>query len=412
MPPTNSEPVSLKIKYTAIPLKTITYLAWRNLISKKLRTFLTIFGVIIGIGAIFFLLSFGMGIQNLVTKEIVGNSSVKSIDISSANTKIVALNRDAVEKIKDLPHVDKTGVQFLFSGSLKQKGSSVDTIVYGVDQGFMSLNDLTMASGQLDKRDDNRSIMLNETAVKAAGYRSNKDVLGKTISLAIPIKDAKATKKSINGQYTVVGVVKSSSGSEVFVPSFLFENIGVTNYSQMRVLADSTKNISQLRTQIQTLGFETTSPSDTIDQINEIFKFFNVILIGFGAIGMVVAVLGMFNTLTISLLERTREIGLMMALGGRNIDMSRLFVFEAVLLSVVGAVVGIGLAVIGGQAINVFMNNFARHRGVKESFVLFSTPFWLVAVLIGFMVLVGLLVAFFPAKRAHKINPIDALRRE
>jgi len=216
MPPTNSEPVSLKIKYTAIPLKTITYLAWRNLISKKLRTFLTIFGVIIGIGAIFFLLSFGMGIQNLVTKEIVGNSSVKSIDISSANTKIVALNRDAVEKIKNLPHVDKTGVQFLFSGSLKQKGSSVDTIVYGVDQGFMSLNDLTMASGQLDKRDDNRSIMLNETAVKAAGYRSDKDVLGKTISLAIPIKDAKATKKSINGQYTVVGVVKSSSGSEVY----------------------------------------------------------------------------------------------------------------------------------------------------------------------------------------------------
>jgi putative ABC transport system permease protein len=410
--PLTKNSTSSKKRYTAIPLRMIVYIAWRNLVSKKLRTFLTIFGVIIGIGAIFFLLSFGLGVQNLVTKEIVGNSSVKSIDISSANTKVVRLNQEAINKIKGLPHIEKYGLQFSFPGSMKQSGSEVDTIVYGIDKGFLELTDLTLAKGRLLKPDDNRSVILNEAAVKAIGQKSIDNVINKKITLVIPIKDPGAKKATIKDEFTVVGVVKSGAGSEVYLPSFLFADIGVDTYSQMKITADNSKNVPGLRSQIQSQGFETTSPSDTIEQINQIFKFFNVILVGFGAIGMIVAVLGMFNTLTISLLERTREIGLMMALGGRNRDMSKLFVFEAVLLSVAGALIGIGLAVAAGQIVNFFMNNFARHRGVKESFVLFSTPLWLIAGLVGFMVVVGLLVAFFPAKRAHRINPIDALRRE
>lgn len=410
--PLTKNSTSSKKRYTAIPLRMIVYIAWRNLVSKKLRTFLTIFGVIIGIGAIFFLLSFGLGVQNLVTKEIVGNSSVKSIDISSANTKVVRLNQEAINKIKGLPHIEKSGLQFSFPGSMKQSGSEVDTIVYGIDKGFLELTDLTLAKGRLLKPDDNRSVILNEAAVKAIGQKSIDNVVNKKITLVIPIKDPGAKKTAIKDEFTVVGVVKSGAGSEVYLPSFLFADAGVDTYSQMKITADNSKNVPGLRSQIQSQGFETTSPSDTIEQINQIFKFFNVILVGFGAIGMIVAVLGMFNTLTISLLERTREIGLMMALGGRNRDMSKLFVFEAVLLSVAGALIGIGLAVGAGQIVNFFMNNFARHRGVKESFVLFSTPLWLIASLVGFMVVVGLLVAFFPAKRAHRINPIDALRRE
>ena len=399
-------------RFTTIPLRMIVYIAWRNLVSKKLRTFLTIFGVIIGIGAIFFLLSFGLGIQNLVTKEIVGNSSVKSIDISSTNTKVVKLNQEAVDKIKGLPHVERSGLQFSFPGSMRQSGSEVDTIVYGVDKGFLDLSDLTLAAGRNLKPEDNRSVVLNEAAVKAIGQKSNSGVLNKKITLNIPIKDLNAKKGSIKDDFTVVGVIKSGAGSEIYVPSFMFADAGVRNYSQMKIIADNSKSVSNLRTQIQSSGFETASPSDTIEQINQIFKFFNIILVGFGAIGMIVAVLGMFNTLTISLLERTSEIGLMMALGGRNRDMSKLFVFEAVLLSVAGAAIGISMAVVAGQAVNFFMNNFAHRRGVKDSFVLFSTPLWLIAALIGFMVVVGVLVAFFPAKRAHRINPIDALRRE
>src|SRR6185369_16117416 len=140
--------------------------------------------------------------------------------------------------------------------------------------------------------------------------------------------------------------------------------------------------------------------------------FFNIVLAGFGAIGMIVAVLGIFNTLTISLLERTKEIGLMITLGGRNRDMRKLFIFEAVLLSFAGAVIGIICAIIFGQLINLGMNLVSQHRGVTERFQLFANPWWLILGLVTFMLLVGLIVVFIPARRAARINPIDALRRE
>lgn len=390
----------------------IVYLAWRNLVSKKLRTFLTIFGVIIGIGAIFFLLSFGLGVQNLVTKEIVGNSSVKSIDISSSNTKVVKLDRDAIEKFRNLPHVQSSGLQIASPGSMQHKGASIDTIVYGVDQGYFKLTDNTIEAGRLFTDNDAKVIVLNEAALKALGYKNANDALKGKLSITISLKDKVPDKTSIKETFQIIGVVQSGSGSEVYIPTFVFENEGVKNYTQMKIITDDSKFISSLRSQIQSYGFDTTSPSDTIDQINQIFKFFNVILVGFGAIGMIVAVLGMFNTLTISLLERTREIGLMMALGGRNRDMSKLFIFEAVLLSLSGAMIGILLAVILGKIVNFGMNSFAHHRGVHDSFELFAIPIWLILALLGFMVIVGLLVAFFPAKRAKRISPIDALRRE
>ena len=127
---------------------------------------------------------------------------------------------------------------------------------------------------------------------------------------------------------------------------------------------------------------------------------------------MIVAILGMFNTLTISLLERTREIGLMIALGARRKDMRMLFMLEAVILSLIGSIMGIIMAMITGSILNLVVSRLAHGRGVQDSFSLFSNPLWLVVSLIVFMVLVGLGVVILPARRAEKINPIDALRRE
>ena len=102
----------------------------------------------------------------------------------------------------------------------------------------------------------------------------------------------------------------------------------------------------------------------------------------------------------------------MMALGARRSDMRKLFMFEAVLISLAGAIAGIIFAMIGGEAVNAYINSGARGRGVSQSFDLFSTPLWAIGLIIGFTVLVGLLVVYFPARRAEKTNPIDALRRE
>jgi putative ABC transport system permease protein len=399
-------------KHKAISLQLLTYIALRNLLANKLRTFLTIFGIVIGVGAIFFLVSFGLGLQQLVTEQVVGDESIKAIDVTSPNSKIIKLNNDAVNKMNELGSVDRVGRSYSFPGSLSYKGASIDMVTYGVDENYQDLSSLNLSAGRLLKNTDSQQVVVNKTALTSLGINDAKDALGKKIDVAIPISGLGARQDSIEHNFEIIGVVDSGSGGELFIPVGLFDAVGVPYYSQVKVVVSDTNQVEGLRKQIESLGFETASPVDTLDQINQVFKFFTIILGGFGAIGMVVSVLGMFNTLTISLLERTQEIGLMMAMGSRNRDMRRLFIIEAFILSVVGAAAGITLAVIGGKGVNLIMNSFAHGRGVTGDFELFSTPLWLMGALLVFMVIVGMLVVFFPSRRAAHINPLDALRRE
>lgn len=404
---------SFKAKYVSIPFRVEVYIAWRNLITKKLRSFLTILGVIIGIGSIFFLLSLGLGLENLVTEEIVGNSSIKSIDVTSPNSRLIRLDDDNINKIRSISGVDKLGTSYNTAGIVSYNKSEINPIVYGVDTTYLELSDLNIVSGRLLQDDENDGVLVNRPVLEAIGIKDPKEAIDKSLNIKVPLSVAEDTEqKEINESLQIRGVIESGSGGEIFVANSLFAQASVNQYSQIKLLAKNTEDISELREKIHKMSFETASPIDTIDQIKQIFKYFNIILVGFGGIGMIVAVLGMFNTLTISLLERTREIGLMVALGARHKDMRTLFILEAVLLSVIGSVVGITLAVIAGNIVNLLMNHMARSNGVKDSFDLFATPLWLIAALITFMIMVGLLVVLLPARRAQKINPIDALRRE
>ncbi len=399
-------------KYRAIQLRIVMYMSIRNITSKKLRSFLTIFGVIIGIGSIFFLLSFGIGIQDLVTKQVIGDKSLKALEVSSPNSRILQLDDEAINKIRRYPNVDKVGLQYSFPGSVALDGGEVDVVVYGINQDYQATSSFNIKEGRLLENEDNRSVVINTSTLKTIGIKNAKDAINKQVLITIPFQQVKANKSEIVDKFTIVGVIESGSGSEIFTISDIFTSAGVPTYQQVKVIASDTKNISNLRKQIESNGFQTTSLVDTLEEINKIFKFFNVILVSFGSIGMIVAVLGMFNTLTISLLERTKEIGLMVALGGRKSDMRKLFIFEALILSLTGAVIGVILAIIGGTAVNTYLNSGARGRGVTTDFSVFAYPAWAIASIVGFTVCVGLLVVYFPARRAEKINPIDALRRE
>lgn len=394
----------------AIPTKVLAYMAWKNLMHKKMRAFLTIFGVVIGIGAIFFLLSFGIGLQNLVTNEVIGNQSIKSIDVTTTNSKIIKLDQANFDKMKNLPHVVQAGKSYSFAASMTSKGSEVDAIVYGDDQNYTRMNNPSLSAGRLLGPEDTKGVLINAVALKAVGLPESKDAIGKKVSLQIPLGDAQL--KDIKDTFTVVGIVDTQGGNEIVIPGSIFSTAGATTYKQVKIEVDEAGNVATLRKQIESLGFVTNSPLDTIDQINQVFNFFNVVLAGFGGIGMIVAVLGMFNTLTISLLERTKEVGLMITLGARHRDMRKLFIFEAMLLSFIGSVIGIIGAIGIGQIINLGMNAVSQQRGITEYFQLFAAPWWLILGLIGFMMLVGLIVVYIPARHASRINPIDALRRE
>jgi len=399
-------------QFKSIGTSVLMHIAIKNFIDKKFRSFLTVLGVVIGVTAVFFLLSFGLGIQALVTEQVIGDKSLKTIDVSSPNSKIIKLDEAALNTISSYPHVDQIGVQYSFPGIMKFGGGEIDVVAYGVNQQYQNLSSLNLLKGRLLDEKDNRSVLLNLSALKAIGIEDPAAALNQEVKITVPLEKAEATAKEVSDTFTIVGVIESSSGSELFMPSSIFDTAGVPAYNHIKIVIDDLPNVAVSRKHIESNGFQTTSLADTLTEIDDIFKFFNLILIGFGSIGMVVAILGMFNTLTISLLERTREIGLMMALGARRSDMRRLFIFEAGLISFIGAVVGIILAVVAGKIVNLYINIGASGRGVTESFDLFSTPLWAVLLIIIITVLVGFLVVYIPARRAERINPIDALRRE
>jgi ABC-type antimicrobial peptide transport system permease subunit len=385
-------------------------MAWRNITSKKLRSFLTVFGIIIGIGSIAFLVSFGLGLQRLVTRNVIGDKSIKSIEVTTPNSRIIKLNDVAINKIRQFPHIDKAGLAYSFPASIGLQGGGVDSVLYGVDQNYQELTTLNLTKGRLLQVDDNRAILVSTAALKAIGLNPDK-ALKQQMEVAVPLQYVDVKAKELRDNFTIVGIIDSGQNNEIFVSSDLFTVAGVPTYKEMKIIADDTKNIPSLRKQIESSGFQTSSPIDTLAQINQLFKFFNIILAGFGGIGIIVAILGMFNTLTISLLERTKEIGLMITLGGRSRDMRRLFMIEAVVLSIIGAIAGVLLSFVGGRIVNFAINQNAASR-VSERFDVFYMPWWLIGALIAFMMAVGLLVSYFPARRAQKINPIDALRRE
>ena len=400
--------------YCSVPYPVLFYMAWRNIITKKLRSILTVAGVAIGIGSIFFLLSFGFGLKIFITDQLIGNKSIKSIDVSSQNSKIVSLNSQNIEKISNLPKVDKVGLSYSVAGKTKYNKSEINIVAYGMDISFQELSYLSLLSGRFIQKDDTDNVMLiSKSSMEGMGVKKANQIIGQLINVNIPIDATDSNAASeINKQFKVIGVIDSSYGNEIFLPKSVFEKYNNGTYSQLKLSTASVDNIPGLRKQIESMGFITNSPIDTIEQVNQIFSYFNAILIGFGLIGMVIAVLGMLNTLTVSLIERVNEIGLLVSLGGRHKDMKSLFVLEAIILSIIGSVIGITIAIGLESGLNFVINKMIIGRGFSGTIYLFSSPIWLIFSLIIFMIFVGLIVSQIPARRASKINPVDSMRQQ
>lgn len=400
--------------YSTIKSTILISIAYKNIVYKKLRTILTVFGIAIGIGSIYFLLSFGLGLQHLVTNRVIGDQSIRTIEVVPTNSQILKLDDVSVNRIKEISNISDTGSAYYFPGSFKISNSESDGIVYGIDKGYEELTYLNLIEGtKISESKEAKPIIINTSALKSIGVTEEpRQVIGKTVDIVVPLAKSNNPSYTYKETFTVVGVIDSGSGAEIFIPSKIFKEQGIPNLTQLKVGAQDVNSVPTIRTQIESLGFDTKSPVDTLNEINKVFHILNIVLVGFGGIGMIIAILGMFNTLTISLLERTREIGLMIALGGRPIDMRKIFIFEALMLSILGSLIGVMGAIILSWLVNLILNILASQRGVEQSFSVFSNnPFLIIGVII-FMIVVGLSVVILPAIRAQKINPIDALRRE
>jgi len=395
------------------PVKTrvLLRLALRNLSYKKLRTSLTVAGVVIGIGAMVFLLSLGFGMRDLVSKQVIGNSSVKTIDVTSPKSSVLVIDQTALNQIKSIRNVTSVATTYSFVGDMNYQNSNTTLAVFAASKEYLELSKLRLQAGELSMLDGNEAY-INTTAIKAIGFSDPSKAIGQTVRVKSEIENVQGQKKIFDQLLKVKAVVQTSRGSEVMISDELTRPYHPKAYSQLKVVATERSAVPEIRKQIEALGFSTASPLDTISQINEVFRFFNIILVAFGGIGMIIAILGMFNTLTISLLERTGEIALLLSAGARSKDITVLFVFEALALSLIGGVVGITGAGLLGVVIDQIFNQLAISRGVAGQFSFFSMPLSLIFGALIFICAVGLLVVLYPAYRAAHIDPIEVLHHD
>src|SRR3989339_15108 len=169
--------------------------------------------------------------------------------------------------------------------------------------------------------------------------------------------------------------------------------------------------LDKVRRQIEGLGYSTRSVADTVSQITSLFGTVRVVLGILGMVALAVASLGMFNTLTVSLLERTREVGLMKAMGMKSTEVQELFLTESMMMGFFGGVLGIFLGYMAGKVLGLLLSTFAIFKGVGYINISFlPITFVLVIILLSFIV--GMVTGIYPARRATKISALNALRYE
>jgi putative ABC transport system permease protein len=182
-------------------------------------------------------------------------------------------------------------------------------------------------------------------------------------------------------------------------------------YSSVSVRVKNPSQVQPVEDAIKKMGFTTFSILDASRGLRQFFAVLYAFLGIFGSLALMVASIGIVNTLVMAILERRREIGIMKAIGASDSDVKRLFFAEAGAMGILGGVVGVLLGWAIGQVINVGTNVYLKHQSLPPEHF-WAVPWWLVAVAIGFSFVVSLLSGLYPAGRAAKLDPVQALRYE
>lgn len=388
------------------------------------RTLLTVLGMSIGIGAILFLVSLGYGLQKTLLERITTSDSLLTLDISEAKSGIVSLNNDMMKKIEEMPGVEEVSPAFQITTQGHLDELSADLATVGSKPSFFRLGGYKPSSGVLLSDDNQNGIVISSAVAQVFGKNVD-EMLGKEMSFSFFVPRESTTlvegaeKSDSQAQsnfervdsttkYKIVGIIDGEDNIAYLNMSSLLD-LKIDKFAQMKVKTRSNAEMGVIRDKILEYGLLVSSLSDIVDQANQIFRVVQIILMLFGFIALVVSAIGMFNTMTITLLERTEEIGIMKSIGASDMSISVMFFMESAIMGFLGGVAGVIIGWLGGQAFNMLINFVASKFG-GQSVTLFSTPMMLVLVILLSSAFVGLFTGFVPARRASKTDPLDALR--
>ncbi|MHB1356815.1 MAG: ABC transporter permease [Anaerolineae bacterium] len=409
-------------------------MAIRSLLSRKLRTLLTMLGIIIGTGSVIGLVSVGQGAQASITSSIQGigsnlifvqsgNFSASSAQQNTAPQQPLTLkDSQALADPTQLSNVAGVAPQISTAGTLVYQGTTVSQQIVGTTPDYETVNNGTVEFGTFFSQadlDGNTRVVVLGSQTAATLFGDAQSALGQEVRInKLP--------------FTVVGVLKSLGGqgftgtrdNAAIVPITTamqrFSNIrtgsGASNrVNVIYVSAVDSSSIDTVIADIKTImrerhkievgaddDFTVSSQQDILSSLTQITGILTLFLGAIAGISLLVGGIGIMNIMLVSVTERTREIGIRKAVGAKKSDILMQFLVESVVLSFIGGAIGIGF----GWLISAVVNQVAGSS--FQSVITISA----VSMAVGFSIFVGLFFGIYPANRAGSLNPIDALRYE
>ena len=405
----------------------VSKLALKALLQNRGRTILTMLGIIIGIMSVISIVALGDGAQSLITGAVKkigtnvisimpGASDDKGPPASAYGIVVTTLTNEDAQALKDLPNVESVGSYVNGNGNISHGNKSVSGNFSGVNSDYPKVENHNVIFG--------RFFTENE-----ANGLSNVAVLGGDMKeLIFPFSDPIGEKIKIKGEvFRVIGVLERKG-------STLFENpdnvilvpletaqkklLGYDHLNQIRVKVDGEENVSVATDAVEKLlryrhGISNPDNDDfsvrplisALESFTAITDGIKAFLALIAAVSLVVGGIGITNIMLMTVTERTREIGLRKAIGARPADIKNQFVLEAIVLTVVGGIFGILL----GLIVTIAVYFIAQSMGLDWQF---SFPPIAALLSVGVSVLIGLTFGVYPAKKASRLNPIEALRYE
>jgi len=389
-------------------IKDVIKLAYKHFRFARSRSFLTVLGIVIGISAIILLVSLGIGLQKITASRLADFTALQTINVSTSS-QTAKLDKDAVEKIKKIENVEMVSPLINLVGSGTLMGTTTAVSVTGLVPSNLKFEQVEMAEGRTFSEDNASEAIVSKSALKAFAINDQDKVLNSQLGLELVVSEE---KPPINLKLNVVGISGEKATPEIYVPISVLDRATQGGYTSLNVKVKDRKKIKETKTKIEEMGFGASSASELIDQVDKVFLIIQIVLGAIGAIGFFVASFGIVNTMTISLLERTREIGIMKALGISNRDIRRIFVFESMLFGLFGGIFGVSFGYLVGQGFNGLIHLLMQKSGEAEVLNPFVTPLKFAITVIFFSVAVAWAAGFYPAFRASRLSPLDALRHE
>jgi putative ABC transport system permease protein len=416
-------------------------IAIRALAANKLRSSLTMLGIIIGVGAVIALMAAGQGAQKGITDRIKGlgsnllfirpgtvdaDRSTPSNPTGGTVTTLVTIDADAINNPDAFPYIESVASQVFFEAPLVAGGNSMSTVITGVTPEYEYTRDHYVAQGRFINDDDITRKGL--VAVLGANVKDtlfgDVDPIGRTVRLTV---GRYGYYFSFN--FRVVGVMErkgaTATGDEddlMIIPlptmqariPFIRHPKGLSNVHQITVKINDSSKFDQAKEEIAALlrdrhdvvedDFTIRSQEDLVATVSEVSQTLTILLGSIAGISLIVGGIGIMNIMLVSVTERTREIGIRKALGAKRRDILLQFMVEAVTVTMLGGILGILLGVLAARLAD------GQHVFGRDLYTAI-TPF---SIMVAFSVsaVIGLFFGIYPAHNASRLNPIEALRHE